>query len=148
MTNHHVSIGEVVATADPSDQIRMIGLGSCAGVFLVVPGRFAVAAHVLLPTKPPTDAAPPGKYADTAIPYLIGLLERAGHDRSDALTTVVGGAQVFQFSGSRPEFEVGSRNTAEVVEQLSKFGIKPDHTDIGGSKARSLTISVATGEMV
>lgn len=148
MTNHHVSIGEVVATTDPSDQIRMIGLGSCAGVFLVVPGRFAAAAHVLLPTKPPADEARPGKYADTAIPYLVKLLDRAGHDRTDARTTVVGGAQVFQFSGSRPEFEVGSRNTAEVIEQLNKLGIKIDYSDVGGNKARSPTVSVATGEII
>lgn len=148
MTNHHVSIGEVVTTSNPSDQIRMIGLGSCAGVFLIVPGRFGAAAHVLLPTRPELDDAPPGKYADTAVPHLAALLKHAGFEESDTVTMVVGGAQVFQFSGSRPEFEVGRRNTEEVMRQLEQCGFSIDHSDVGGNRARSLTVSVATGEIV
>lgn len=135
-------------TSNPSDQIRMVGLGSCAGVFLVVPGRFAAAAHVLLPTRPDTDDAPPGKYADTAVPHLVSLLESAGFHQSDTRATVVGGAQVFQFSGSRPEFEVGRRNTEEVLKQLEQRGFTVHHSDVGGNRARSLTVSVATGEVV
>lgn len=140
-----VGIGDIVLCTDPAGSVQMIGLGSCVGVFLVVPGTAVAAAHVLLPASGGTIGARPGKFADTAVPELVRLLAQAGFARSRMKATLVGGAQILSFGSNQPEFDIGRRNVAAVRAALerARIGITVDET--GGTSARSVRISVARG---
>jgi chemotaxis protein CheD len=140
----NVGIGEVAVCHQPEDVLRMTGLGSCAGVFLIARGRWAAAAHVLVPqSSSPSDS--PGKGADRAIPHLIGLAEADGIPRFRLEAVVVGGAHLFSFSGNRPELDVGARNTQAVLDLIGQSRIKVKSTHIGGNCARTVNVEVGNG---
>jgi chemotaxis protein CheD len=141
-----VGIGETVVAEDPGDTIEMIGLGSCAGIFIVLPGKFAVAAHSLLATPRQNDSSStPGKYVETAVPFLLEKLTKAGIAKARCKVWVVGGAQMFNFGGASESAAIGSKNTELAVELLRKNGFSPDSRFVGGAKARSAKLSVGTG---
>ena len=91
MARYVVSIGQTAVATSPGDLIEMIGLGSCAGIFISVPGKIAVAAHSLL-AQPREGAAPeqPGKYVATAVPFLLEELAKAGVATARCKAWVVG----------------------------------------------------------
>ena len=69
MARFVVGIGQTAVAEDPGDTIEMIGLGSCAGIFVVAPGKVAVAAHSLLAQPRNGEVIKqPGKYVQTAVP--------------------------------------------------------------------------------
>jgi chemotaxis protein CheD len=138
-----VGIGEIVISTDPAETLQMIGLGSCVGVFLTVPGKAVAAAHVLLPSSEGASPGPPGKFADTAIPELVRLLGEAGLSKDRATATLVGGGQVLSFGSNRPEFDIGRRNSEAVRAALQKAGIRVAIDETGGTKARSARMRVA-----
>jgi chemotaxis protein CheD len=140
-----VGIGEIVFSTDPGETVQMIGLGSCVGVFLTVPGKVVAAAHVLLPSSDGASSGPPGKFADTAIPELARLLSEAGISKARTSATLVGGGQVLSFGSNRPEFDIGRRNAEAVKAALSKAGIRIAVDETGGTKARSARVTVAQG---
>ncbi len=47
MARFVVGIGQTAVAEDPGDVIEMIWLGSRAGIYVIVPGKIAVAAHSL-----------------------------------------------------------------------------------------------------
>jgi chemotaxis protein CheD len=71
-------MGEIVF-ARGAGVLGCIGLGSCVGTVLFDPRTQAAAlAHVMLPEAQESDAAiQPGKYATTALPALLRLLDAA-----------------------------------------------------------------------
>jgi chemotaxis protein CheD len=140
-----VGIGEIVVSTDPAETIQMIGLGSCVGVFLTVPGKAVAAAHVLLPSSAGAASGPPGKFADTAVPELVRLLGEAGLSKGRATATLVGGGQVLSFGSNRPEFDIGRRNADAVRAALQKAGVRVAKDETGGTKARSARMVVAQG---
>jgi chemotaxis protein CheD len=148
MARNVVGIGEIAMTYDPEDTIEMIGLGSCAGIFIVAPGRFAVAAHSLLATPRGGDGgASPGKYVATAVPYLLDRLAEAGIAKTQCRVWVVGGAQMFSFAGSSDSAAIGSRNTELAADLLRRNGMRADCTYVGGTRARNAVLRVATGSL-
>jgi chemotaxis protein CheD len=142
-----VGIGEVVITTEPGDIIHMIGLGSCVGVFLSVPGKAVAAAHVLLPSSSGAAGAPPGKFADTAVPELVRLLRVSGFGSQRATATLVGGGQVLSFGSNRPEFDIGRRNAEAVRAALGAAGIRVAIDETGGTKARTARMYVSSGSL-
>jgi chemotaxis receptor (MCP) glutamine deamidase CheD len=141
-----VGIGQTVATTDPGDIVEMIGLGSCAGIFIAVPGRIALAAHCLLSVPPDTDrGSPPGKYVATAIPHLLERVARSGIPKSRFESWVVGGGQIFSFGGQSDSASIGARNTDLAVDLLRRGGLRPDQRHVGGTKARRATLQVGNG---
>lgn len=147
MARYVVSIGQTAVATDPGDVIEMIGLGSCAGIFISVPGKIAVAAHSLL-AQPRNGEAPeqPGKYVETAVPFLLGELAKAGVAKTRCKAWVVGGAQMFTFGGNSDSAAIGERNTALAAALLRKHGFRPDTTYVGGNVARRASLVFETGE--
>lgn len=142
----NVGIGEVVITTDPEETVAMIGLGSCVGIFLTVPGRVVAAAHVLLPSSNGAPAVP-GKFADTAVPELQRLLHEEGIPARRARAVLVGGGQVLSFGGNRPELDIGRRNAEAVRDALREAGIPVATDETGGTTARSARVTVASGAL-
>jgi chemotaxis protein CheD len=147
MTKHHVGIGQVVASSTVGDQVDMLGLGSCVGVYFAAT-NFVVAAHCLLDRSNGRDGASPGKFVDTAIPHLLTIADRAGFGPSRLVASIAGGAQIFAFSGGRPELEIGARNIEAAKQLLRESRIRVDIDDTGGTTPRRASMVVGEGRLV
>ncbi len=137
-----VDMGRIVVARD-SESLRAI-LGSCIGVTLYHPRfRIGAMAHVVLP-KSSARSDTPGRFADTAIPRMIQLIENAGANRSGIVAKMTGGARMF---GKEGPLQVGLANTEAVSEVLAKAGIRVVGTDLGGSNGRRVTFDAANGDL-
>jgi chemotaxis protein CheD len=137
-----VPIGRWAVAFAPT-QIRTL-LGSCAGVVLFDRvARLGGVAHIVLPDSRGA-ADHPGKFADTAIPAMIGELERKlGRAANGRLTAkVVGGASMFQTGASQ---NIGRLNQDAVEAVLAGLGIPVIARDVGGGAGRRLTLDTASG---
>ena len=146
MTTHHVGIGQTVTSTTPGDRVDMLGLGSCVGIFLTAP-NFVAAAHCLLDKSNGRSAEAPGKFVDTAVPHLLALAKRAGFAPSALTASIAGGAQIFAFSGGRPELEIGARNIETATSMLRQHGLRIVTNDTGGPTPRRATIAVGEGQL-
>ncbi len=149
MARFVVGIGQTAVAEDPGDVIEMIGLGSCAGIFVIVPGKVAVAAHSLL--AHPRNGEPvkqPGKYVETAIPFITEQVSGHGIAKSRCKAWVVGGAQMFTFGGDSESAGIGERNTDLAAKLLREQGFRPDTSFVGGTNARRATLDFDSGEFV
>lgn len=138
-----VRMGEYAFSGTAGDMLVSLGLGSCIGLALL-DRRATVAglAHVVLPAAEGRDGSP-GKFADTAVPVLLDAVLDLGARRTRVEAVLVGGASMFSFGGTG--LEVGQRNDAAVREELAKLRIPVRAADTGGSKGRTVRVSVATG---
>ncbi len=124
-------------------------LGSCVGILLADRlNQVYGLAHVMLPEKVPGDQTP-GKYADSAVPALVALMEQLAGGPSGKLEAfLVGGAAMFEASGLS---DIGERNVRVAYQAVGRLGIPVVFDDTGGSLGRtvlfdcqSATVSVKT----
>ncbi|MEM9712580.1 MAG: chemotaxis protein CheD [Actinomycetota bacterium] len=147
MSTHHVGIGQIVTSSTAGDRIDMLGLGSCVGIFLHAPG-YVSAAHCLLDAAKGRSTDTPGKFVDTAVPHLLALSEKAGVAGRRLTASIAGGAQIFAFSGGRPELEIGARNIEAATGLLRKRGIRIATNDTGGTTPRRAIMVVGEERLV
>lgn len=141
-----VGMGEIHLVKSEGDMLVALGLGSCIGVCMYDPHvRVAGMAHVVLPCSVGAHDNVPGKYADTAVPALLEQMTKAGALSRRIRCALAGGAQLFNFAGGAPKLDVGRRNGDAVLEALSKVGLKPLATDLGGNAGRTVNLSASTG---
>jgi chemotaxis protein CheD len=136
-----VRMGEI-AVAGGSEELVALGLGSCIGI-AIVDWRAGVAglAHVVLPESGGrTDE--PGRFADTAVPALVSLLQGAGASPRRLRAAIAGGAQMFRSSAS---LHVGARNDRAVREALRGARVALCASQTGGAQGRTLRVSLAEG---
>ena len=137
-----VGMGQVVAGQTPQ-RMRAI-LGSCIGLALYHAGRqTAVMAHIVLPESAGRDGTP-GKFADTAIPHMLGLLRERGVPLQGLTAKFTGGANMFNGSGP---LRIGDANAAAVAAALTKSGIRVAGQDVGGTRGRRVEFDCASGDM-
>jgi chemotaxis protein CheD len=135
-----------IGVAEQGKRLRTT-LGSCVGVILHDPARgLSGLAHIMLPKRLHQDEAI-GKYADTAIPSLLGQLERRGSRRKDLRAYLAGGANMFQSSRDSRITTVGEKNLLAVRQILDSLGIpiRAEHT--GGMQGRTVVFDGHTGEL-
>ncbi len=128
--------------------LACVGLGSCVGVAMYDPvAKVNGMAHIMLPDSVIAKPERPGKYATTAISFLIETMERMGAQRSRLVAAVGGGAQVC-FGPTVPAMlALGSRNVQAVQEQLKQHKVKCVGEDVGGNVGRTLTFDSSTGKV-
>lgn len=119
-------------------------LGSCIGLVLhdrkkCVGGL----AHIVLPSSN-GGLASPGKYADTAIPELVRLIERAGGKPEHLTARLAGGANMFGSAGANG---IGSLNLAMVDRLLKDAGIPVIGRHCGGHLGRRMAYDVQSGSV-
>lgn len=145
----NVGMGDL-RSARPPEKLYTLGLGSClALVFYDTRAEVAAMAHIMLP-KSPSDAKKaekPGKFADTAIPKLLEVLEESGADRRRIRAKVAGGAKMFNIASSSPLMAIGQQNIQAVKEGLKAHGIPLEGEDTGGSRGRSVTFDTTSWTM-
>jgi len=120
-------------------------LGSCVGIILAdrQNGVYAL-AHVMLPEKVADDPTA-GKYADTAVPAMVRLMQNeAGKPAGRLEALLVGGAAMFDAVGMS---DIGSRNVAAAQRAVGKLDIPVVHDDTGGSCGRTVLFDCQSGEL-
>lgn len=146
MGTQHVGIGQVAWSKTPGDRIDMLGLGSCVGIYLFS-GDFVCAAHCLLARSDGRATDTPGKFVETAIPHLLEVATKNHVTTTSLKASIAGGAQIFAFSGGRPELEIGALNIAAALEGLAKKGLRTDVNDTGGDTPRRASITVGENKL-
>ncbi|GAA0365234.1 chemotaxis protein CheD [Bacillus horti] len=142
-----VGIADVNIAQNPN-KIRTAGLGSCVGVCLYDPVvKLAGLAHIMLPSS---DIAKKGdtnfaKYADTAIPKLLEMMEQHGGKKARYIAKIAGGAQMFVFQVNSDTLRIGPRNVEACKRILNQFHIPIHVEDTGGNCGRTIEIDTDTG---
>ncbi len=137
-----VGMGQVVV-AQPPNRLAAV-LGSCVGVVLYHP-RLHVGAlsHVVLPdSNGRTGTA--GKFADSAIPHMLALLEKHGAFSSGMVAKMAGGSCMF---GNGGPLQVGEENIKATTIALESAGIKIIGRNLGGSCGRRIQFDAASGQV-
>jgi chemotaxis protein CheD len=136
-------MGEMVVSATPTDELVALGLGSCIGLVIVDRSAgVAGLAHIVLPESG-DKLDQPGKFADTAVPELIGWMRRAGAVDRRFETVLVGGARMFEMSGGG--LDIGSRNEQAVRAALARERVPVRVAQTGGNQGRTVRIAVGEG---
>ncbi|TVY10635.1 chemotaxis protein CheD [Paenibacillus cremeus] len=128
--------------------LKTTGLGSCVGVTLYDSKvKVAGMAHVMLPSS---DIAREGKlniakYADTAIPEMIRMMEALGAQPRRMEAKLAGGSQMFAFGGQSDTMRIGPRNVDSCKDQLKRYSISIVAEDTGGNYGRTIEFNCETG---
>jgi len=117
-------------------------LGSCIGLSLWHPRlKVASLAHIVLPSANGRTGVP-GKFADTAIPYMIEELKKLGAPYHGLKAKLTGGANMFASSGP---LQVGAQNAEAVRQHLASLSVPIDAEHVGGKHGRRITFDSTTG---
>jgi chemotaxis protein CheD len=145
-----IGIGEFAVSNRPGDVIMTHGLGSCIAVCVFDP-KVSVAGmlHFLLPEariNPARALLQPAIFADTGIPRLLEAAAQQGLVARRAIVRLVGGAEM----AVSPDvaFNTGRRNVLAARNLLWRSGVFVAGQDVGGTAARTLHLSVATGRLL
>lgn len=146
-----VGMADLKITAAPH-LLKTMGLGSCVGVALYDPAKsIAGLAHVMLPDSHISreEKANKAKYADTAIPLLIQLMEEQGASVQKLFAKLAGGAQMFAFSSSTQDhLRIGPRNVEACKNILHGYGIPIISEVTGGNNGRTIELDSKTGMLM
>lgn len=139
-----VGVGEIACSLGPGVLITQ-ALGSCIGVALWDPRvRIGGLGHVMLPTALGSDKnGKRHRFADIAVPELVERMIDLGAGSRRIVAKLAGGASMF--SGESGTDSIGDRNLAAVKAQLERAGVLVVASDTGGSHARTIELSPATG---
>jgi chemotaxis protein CheD len=142
LTVTFVGMGEATVAQNSG---RLMGiLGSCVGVTLYHPPlKLGALAHVVLPQSNGGNELP-GKFADTAIPWMVRSMVRRGAAASELIAKLVGGACMFDRDGP---MQIGEANIAATLSALQTAAIPVVARDVGGNCGRRMCFDVASGEI-
>ena len=144
-----VTIGEA-KTAGAGTILYTLGLGSCVAIVLY-DGEVRVGglAHALLPEpRSGRNAGSPARYASTAVPELLALMENAGANPRRIRARLAGGASMFDTLLTEGGRQLGMRNVDAARSALARAGIPIDREDVGGVHGRSVYVHVDEGRVV
>ncbi|MCL6588503.1 MAG: chemotaxis protein CheD [Firmicutes bacterium] len=140
-----------MAVARAPGQIVTLGLGSCIAIcaydkMLQIGGM----AHIMLPSSllsQDTIHPNPAKFADLAVPCLIGRMEELGSVRSRIDVKMVGGAEMFLVADRDEHYSVGKRNIIATENACRELGLIISAKSVGGNIGKSVTLDLTTGEV-
>ena len=142
-------MGEVVFSGPELSTLRALGLGSCIGLCVLDPQRKqGCLAHIMLPANRSAQGPQPGKYANTAVDYVVSEMTARGSAKSGLRVAIAGGAQLFSFQGDKSVLDVGKRNAESIIRAMDKLHLKLTAKDVGGSSGRTVSFDVVTGKVM
>lgn len=134
-------MGEMVISTNPTDELMALGLGSCIGLAIVDrTAGVAGLAHIVLPESHP--GAETGKFADLAVPELIGRMGAAGAVTRRMEAVIAGGASMFEVTGG---MDIGTRNDEAVRAALRAARVALRAAQTGGRQGRTIRVHVGEG---
>lgn len=141
-----VGISEMKISRRREDLLITHSLGSCVGVTLWDPeAGIGGLIHCLLPQSsidPEKARQRPCMFVDSGMMSLLETLFNAGAQRRRILAKAAGGANVLDDQGL---FRIGERNATMLRRVLWKNEILLAAADLGGSKARTLSLEMSSG---
>ncbi|MFA6561937.1 MAG: chemotaxis protein CheD [Verrucomicrobiia bacterium] len=144
-----VGLGGMAISDSPDEVLIAHSLGSCLGVTFYDPVlRAGGMAHCMLPlSQIDKDKAQetPCMFVDIGVPKLIEAMFKRGCRKKDLIVRVAGAARVMD---SANLFRIGERNHAVFRKIMWKNGMFIRAEDIGGDRARTLRMEIATGRVV
>lgn len=139
MGEHQILRGEGVLTA--------VGLGSC--VAIILHDRHAQVgglAHVVLPSASLSrEHDRPARFANTAVPLLLGGMKAEGADPARIVGRLVGGASMFANLLAAGAVGMGERNVLAARNALRGAGLPIAAEEVGGTSGRSVWFDVRRG---
>lgn len=138
--------GELYFGPEPS-QLRTL-LGSCVAMTIWHPQRrVGGMCHFLLPQRQRPNGEPPdGRYGDEAVHALVAALRAQGLSCHEFIAHLYGGADTMSES-SGIKFNVGERNIEKGWSLIDQHGFTLDGVDVGDNVPRTVTLTLATGEV-
>jgi chemotaxis protein CheD len=137
----NVRMGELAVSNRVGDELVAIGLGSCIGLAMIDrDAGVAGLAHVVLPESQGKPGPAP-KFADLAVPDMIGKMVAAGANKSRLEALMIGGARMFSVGAS---MDIGSRNADAVRSALRDAGVRLQTEEVGGNRGRTARIIIGS----
>jgi chemotaxis protein CheD len=144
----NVGIGDFEVSRSRDEVIKTYALGSCVAVIAYDKvNKVAGLMHVALPDasiNPQKAAEKPGYFADSGMPAFMDALKKAAAAQSFLVIKLAGGSSIMDDNG---RFDIGKRNVLAIRKLLWKIGLGTIAEDVGGNISRTVTVSVATGEV-
>jgi chemotaxis protein CheD len=135
-----VGMGQAVATRSPARLTSI--LGSCVAIVMYAPKlQLGMLSHVVLPDSNGNLTAP-AKFADTAVPYMISVLQERGARLGELIAKVTGGACMF---GGGRFMDIGESNARVAITVLEAARIPIVARDIAGTVGRRICFDLSTG---
>ena len=122
-------------------------LGSCVGVILSdkESGVHGL-AHIMLPKRIKDDPVV-GKYADTAIPALMDMMEKKGCNRDRIAAYLVGGACMFNTDNGSRISQIGNHNIKESKKILESMKVRLVFEKTGGNSGMTVIFDGESGKI-
>ena len=145
----NVNISEIKVMESPAI-LSCVGLGSCVGVTLYDPKKkIGGLAHIMLPdSRASKKNINIGKFADTAIEWMIQEMLKNGATLKGLQAKIFGGANMFPDLTSQPQLMIGERNVKAIRAILKEYSIPLLAKDIGGSVGRTIYFETETGLVI
>jgi len=144
-----VGIADMKLSSQPDDSIITHALGSCLGIAIYDPAaKVGGILHVMLPLStidPEKARNNPFMFVDTGVPEFFRQAYAAGAEKTRLQVKVAGGANVQQ--GCVDRFRIGKRNYIVLKKLLWKNGVLIDAEDVGGTKSRTMSLEIASGNV-
>ena len=144
----HVGIGEYSVSGNKNDVIKTFALGSCVAVIMYDKvQKVAGLIHIALPDSSVNSnkaKCKPGYFVDTGLPVFLKEMKRREATRNGAWIKIVGGSKIMEDKG---RFDIGKRNVLAIKKYLWKNRLGIIGEEIGGDISRTVSVSVATGEV-
>ncbi len=144
-----VGISDMKVSKNPKEHLITFSLGSCIGIAIwddVV--KVGGLLHYMLPDSRldrERARSNPYMFGDSGIPILFKMAYRLGATKQNLTVRMVGGSQLMDSAGI---FNIGQRNYEIAKLLFAKNSITPSKIDVGGSVNRTLSIDVATGQVI
>ena len=133
------------------DVIATNGVGSCIVLCLWSPViKIGGMAHMFTERKDPFDCdifRSPGLSPDTAVPFLLNLMERRGANRATINARLIGGAYMFGNVPDGKMIDIGTGILEVARSVLSNEQIPIVWEAVGGLLGRSVKFKVETGDV-
>jgi chemotaxis protein CheD len=127
--------------------LAAVGLGSC--VAIILHDRHAQVgglAHVVLPSASLSrEHDRPARFANTAVPLLLGSMKVEGADVARIVGRLVGGASMFASLLAAGAVAMGERNILAARAALRGAGLPIVGEEVGGTSGRSVWFDVRRG---
>lgn len=146
--NVTVGMCEMTVSNDPSHVLVTYSLGSCVGIALYDPEvKVGGLIHCMLPlskTDPEKAESKPAMFTDSGFTLLLEALLAAGASKKRLVVKVAGGGSPMDKEG---RFKIGERNYAVLRKLLWKNSMLIAGEDVGGTKPRTMRLSLDNGDV-
>lgn len=144
-----IGISDVKISKDLKETLITYSLGSCLGLAVYDPeNQVGGLIHCLLPLAkidPEKAKKNPNMFVETGVPLLLQKMISRGAKKKNLIIKAAGCGKALN---SGEQFNIGNRNFTVLRKILWKNNLLLSGKDVGGSKARTLSLRMEDGEVL